>query len=279
MSAASASAAGRDPSPHLSPVPGDTYSTPPDASTPWGGRLPSLVFRLKVLRIIRNAGIHAAAAYSGAMWVQDSLKVLRALEESGCRLRIEGMDNIDRAEGACVFIGNHMSTLETFVLPALIQPRREVTFVVKESLLRTPYFRFVLQSRDPIALSRNNPRRDLAAVLEGGEDRLRRGISLIIFPQSTRSVRLNPEQFNSIGIKLAKRARVPVVPVALRTDAWAAGIPPFRDFGPLRPQQTIHFRFGEPLSVAGAGRAEHSRVYGFIDACLREWGRGEGFSA
>jgi len=34
---------------------------------------------------------------------------------------------------ACVFIGNHMSILETFVLPCLIQPHRDVTFVVKES--------------------------------------------------------------------------------------------------------------------------------------------------
>ena len=271
MPYASASAA-RDTA--LLPVPGDIYSTPPGSSTLWGGCLPSLVFRLKVLGIIRDAGIRASsAAYSGAMWIQDSLKVMRALEESGCRLCIEGMGNIDRAEGACVFIGNHMSTLETFVLPALIQPRREVTFAVKESLLRIPYFRFVLQSRDPIALGRNSPRRDLAAVLEGWEDRLKRGISLILFPQSTRNVRLHPEQFNSIGIKLAKRAGVPVVPIALRTDAWAAGIPLLRDLGPLRPERTIHFRFGEPLSVTGQGKAEHARVYGFIDACLREWER------
>jgi 1-acyl-sn-glycerol-3-phosphate acyltransferase len=254
------------------PFPGDVYSTPPGAATPWGGRLPSLVFRLKVLNIIRKASSRAASTpYSGAMWTQDSREVARALEESGCLLRIEGMDNIDRDKGPCVFIGNHMSTLETFVLPALIQPRREVTFVVKESLLHTPYFRFVLQSRDPIALSRNNPRRDLAAVLEGGEARLKKGISLIIFPQGARSVRLHPEQFNSIGIKLARKAKVPVVPVALRTDAWAAGFPPFKDFGPLHPEQPIHFRFGEPFAVESAGRSEHARVYGFIEACLREW--------
>jgi 1-acyl-sn-glycerol-3-phosphate acyltransferase len=254
------------------PFPGRSYSTPQGRATAWGRRLPSLIFRLKVLGIIRDAGLRASSAlYSGAMWAQDSLRVLRALEESGCRLRIEGLDNIDRAQGPCVFIANHMSTLETFVLPVLIQPRREVTFVVKESLLRTPYFRFVLQSREPIALSRNNPRRDLAAVLEGGEARLKNGRSIIIFPQSTRSLSLNPEQFNSIGVKLARRAGVPVVPVALRTDAWAAGLPPFRDFGPLHPERPVHVRFGEPFSVQGSGKAGQAAVYGFIEACLRQW--------
>ncbi|MDR2160903.1 MAG: 1-acyl-sn-glycerol-3-phosphate acyltransferase [Desulfovibrio sp.] len=254
------------------PFAADAYATPPDAATAWGRRFPSLVFRLKILSIIRDAGGRAACApYSGEMWARDSLRVLRALEESGCSLRVEGLDNMDRAPGPCVFIGNHMSTLETFVLPALIQPRREVTFVVKQSLLRTPWFRFVLQSRRPIAVSRDNARRDLAAVLEGGQDRLARGISLIIFPQSTRSFRLDPEQFNSIGVKLARKAGVPVIPVALRTDAWAAGLLWFKDFGPLRPERTIRFRFGAPLAVGGTGKAEQARVYAFIESCLREW--------
>ena len=70
----------------------------------------------------------------------------------------------------------------------------------------------------------------------------------------------------------ARRAGVPVVPVAMRTDAWAPGPGPFKDFGPLRPAVPIRFIFGEPFMVEGNGKAEHARVYEFIAARLAEWG-------
>ncbi len=224
---------------------------------------------------IRSEGVQAATGnYPGGQWAHASLRVLRALEETGCLITVDGMDNIDRAEGPCVFIGNHMSTLETMILPIFIQPRRDVTFVVKESLLKTPLFQHVLKSRDPIIVGRSNPRHDLTAVLEGGEERLKSGRSIIIFPQSTRSPKLVAEQFNSIGVKLARRAGVPVVPVALRTDAWGGWFGPFKDFGPIRPEVPVHFTFGEPFMVEGNGKAEHAKVYEFIASHLKEWGLG-----
>ena len=255
------------------PFPGNTYATASGAATAWGSRFPSLTFLFKVLEIIRSEGKLAATGnYPGGQWATASLRVLRALEESGCRFTIEGMDNINKTEGPCVFIGNHMSTLETFILPIFIQPRRETTFVVKDSLIKTPFFRHVLISRNPIVVGRSNPRQDLTAVLEGGEERLKSGSSIIIFPQSTRSTNLVAEQFNSIGVKLARRAGVPVVPVALRTDAWAAGFGPLKEFGSLHPEIPIHFSFGEPFMVEGNGKAEHAKVYEFIALHLTQWG-------
>ena len=95
--------------------------------------------------------------------------------------------------------------------------------MVKESLLKYPFFGPVLGSREPIVVGRSNPREDLVAVLEGGEARLKQGRSVIVFPQSTRSSVFDPAHFNTIGVKLAKRAGVPVIPVALKTDAWGNG--------------------------------------------------------
>lgn len=255
------------------PFPGDSYTTPPGSATAWGKRLPSLTFFFKILEIIRSEGVMASSGtYAGAEWGRASMRVLRALEESGCSVNVEGLENVSRTESPCVFIGNHMSTLETFVLPIFIQPRREVTFVVKESLMNTPFFKYVLMSRNPIVVGRSNPRQDLTAVLEGGEERLKNGTSIIIFPQSTRSTQLVADQFNSIGVKLARRAKVPVVPVALRTDAWAQGIAPLKDFGPIHPDIPVTVNFGEPFMVEGNGKAEHARVYEFIASHLTTWG-------
>lgn len=253
------------------PFTGDAYATPAAAGGPIARLFPTLAYYPAMANIVRRASAAALRGdYPPSAWVRSSLAVVRALERSGVRLRIDGMDHFTRMEGPCVFVGNHMSTLETFVLPAIIQPHRDVTFVVKQSLADYPVFRHVLRSRNPIIVGRVHPRDDLAAVLEGGEDRLRRGISIIIFPQATRSNALDPKTFNSIGVKLARRAGVPVVPLALKTDAWGTGWP-CKDFGLIHPHRTVRFRFAAPLAVTGSGKEAQTAVYAFIQNCLAEW--------
>jgi 1-acyl-sn-glycerol-3-phosphate acyltransferase len=209
--------------------------------------------------------------YTDADWSRNSFQVLRALEAVGVTFEITGVQHFSRLEGPCVFIGNHMSTLEAFVLPSIIQPLRRVAFVVKKSLVEYPVFGHLMRSRNPIVVGRTNPREDLKAVFEGGVERVQSGISIVVFPQKTRSPLFDPAAFNSIGIKLAKKAQVPVVPLALKTDAWANGAL-LKDFGRIDPARPVHFAFGEALRVQGTGAAEHERVVEFIRNNLVAWG-------
>jgi 1-acyl-sn-glycerol-3-phosphate acyltransferase len=163
-----------------------------------------------------------------------------------------------------------MSTLETFVLPAIIAPFRDTTFVVKQSLIDYPVFRYVMRSRDPVTVGRTNPREDLKAVLDGGTERLKAGRSIVIFPQTTRAPAFNTGDFNSIGVKLAKKAGVPIIPIALRTDAWANG-KRFKDFGRIRPARKVHVDFGEPITVRDRGTEEHEEIVRFIQGRLKRW--------
>jgi 1-acyl-sn-glycerol-3-phosphate acyltransferase len=180
------------------------------------------------------------------------------------------MENISEPAGPALFISNHMSTLETMVLPSLIAPHRDVTFVVKESLVKHPLFGDVMRSRDPIVVGRTDPRKDLEAVMNGGMDRLSNGISIIIFPQSTRSVEFKPEDFNSLGVKLAKKAGVPVVPIAIKTDFWGNG-KWIKELGPLDSSKPIHIKFGEPFMVTGNGKEENQKIISFIQTNLSIW--------
>ncbi len=235
-------------------------------------RWPGLAFYLPVFRIVLRSGrLAVRGAYGDAEWVAASLGIIRAMEGVGMRLRVEGMEHVRGLGGPAVFVGNHMSTMETFVLPAIIQPARPVTFVVKDTLLRYPVFGPVLRSRDPIPVSRENPREDLRAVFEGGQERLTRGVSVIVFPQGLRSPGFDPAQFNTIGVKLAARAAVPVVPLALRTDAWGSGRI-LKDCGRVDPSLPVHFRFGAPIPPEGRGAGVHQAVIRFIREALAEWG-------
>jgi len=128
----------------------------------------------------------------------------------------------------------------------------------------------VMRNRQPVVVGRDNPREDLKTVLEEGQKRLEANISIIIFPQTTRSVEFDPKKFNTLGVKLAKRCNVPVVPFALKTDAWGLGRR-LKDFGPIRPEKTVHIHFGEPMQVKGSGKEEHNVIVEFIETKLAAW--------
>jgi 1-acyl-sn-glycerol-3-phosphate acyltransferase len=209
--------------------------------------------------------------YDTKAWADSSFYIFRFIEKSGGVFRISGMEYISKDPEPVVFIGNHMSTLETMVLPGIIAPHREVTFVVKESLVKHPLFGHVMRSRDPIVVGRTDPRKDFEAVMTKGMELLSKGISIVIFPQSTRSIEFKPEEFNSLGVKLAKKAGVKVVPIALKTDFWGQG-KVIKELGPLDSKKIIYFKFGEPFPVTGTGKAENQKIIDFIQEALKEWG-------
>ncbi|MEW6109682.1 MAG: lysophospholipid acyltransferase family protein [Nitrospirota bacterium] len=232
---------------------------------------PKFMFYPQVFWIIwKNSRKAVRGVYGNSEWMESSIEITRALENVGAHIEITGVGNIKKSEGPVVFVCNHMSTLETFVLPCIIQPLKHVTFVVKKSLVEMPVFGPIMRSREPIVVSRTNARADLKTVLEEGAIKLKSECSIIIFPQSTRSDTLNPDEFNSLGVKLALKAGVPVVPVALKTDAWGVGRL-IKDFGPIDTGKKIYFAFGEPMRISGRGAEEHQEIIRFIQERLDEW--------
>jgi len=209
-------------------------------------------------------------AYDTKAWADSSIEILRFIEKTGGIFHISGMENIIKPEGPVLFIGNHMSTLETMVLPGIIAPHRELTFVVKESLVKHPLFGDVMRSRNPVVVGRTDPRKDLEAVMNGGAELLANGVSIVIFPQSTRNLEFKAEDFNSLGVKLARKAGVEVVPVALKTDFWGNG-KLIKELGPLDHRKHIHIKFGEPFRITGNGREENQKIIDFIHTNLEIW--------
>jgi len=250
----------------------DQYHTP-ERPTSWLARaFPSALFYPKMVGIVlRSSRLARLGRYDKFAWARSSEAVVGCLEASGCRIHVDGLAHLAPLDRPCVFIGNHMSTLETFALPSILLPRcGNLTFVVKRSLTEYPFFKHVMLSRNPVVVDRSNPRDDLKAVMAQGADRLASGFSIVIFPQHTRTIAFDAEQFNSIGIKLAARTGVPVVPLALQTSAWSPGRH-LKDYGPIIPSRPIHFAFGAPFMVAGKGNEEHQRVIRFIQEHLEKW--------
>ena len=210
--------------------------------------------------------------FSGQKQADNSVKNFRIVESCGGKIHLRGLDNLSRFPGPAIIIGNHMSLLETALMHAFIRPRREFCFVIKRSLLDIPYFGDIMRTLGCIGVGRKNPRDDFRAVIEEGRKTLESGKSIVLFPQASRSAVFDPDHFNTIGVKLAKAANVPIIPTALKTDFLGNG-KLCKDLGPIHRDKEIYFEFGEPImSVEGSGKKEQQQVIDFIISRLRAWG-------
>lgn len=239
---------------------------------PWIARqIPGVVFYTKTVLDTIAASRHTKkGTYTTEKKIASSTSILKTLEAVGTDVRVENMASYKRLGSPCVFVGNHMSVLETFLLPSLIMPYRKITFVLKKSLTQYPVFRNIIRSLNPIVVDRENPRQDLRKVLEEGLDCLKKNVSVLIFPQTTRSLSFDPKKFNTLGIKLAKRGNVPIIPVAVKTDAW--GIGRFlKDLGKIDPAKPVRISFGDPVYIGGNGKQEHQQIIDFISSKLNQW--------
>jgi len=254
----------------------DVYTTPEMKTGIFHRLLPTLSFYMMATSVVVK-GSRAAlrGQYGMERWSQDSQDIATAAEAVGGRIRIDGLDNFRTLEGPCVIIANHMSTLETFLIPGILQPIKDITFIVKRSLLEYPVFKHVMRASMPITVGRVNPREDLKDVFEQGGKMLSGGRSVVVFPQTTRSDVFDPERFNSIGAKLASRAGVPIIPMALYTAFWSNGRI-LKDYGTIHPDRKIRFSLGKPIYIEGKGTREHQEVVDFIKAKLDSWAAEDG---
>lgn len=194
----------------------------------------------------------------------------KILESCGALIHLRGLNHLNPENGPFVIIGNHMSSVETAVLNAIISPRLNFTFVIKNSLFSVPFFGTAMRAIDAIGVDRINPRDDFKIIMEEGAKRLKKGISVLIFPESTRQDEFLPERFNSIGVKLAKQAGVRIIPFALKTDFLAPG-KLISEFGSINARKEIFFEFGSSIEIAGNGKDEHRRVLDFISERTSNW--------
>ena len=257
--------------------PSNEYITPDEVNSPLGDKLlfkSRWYFYIEILRsVARYKPYTLDGSYDRVMWANSSFEMLKLAESCGCRFNMTGLDNIRaKPDEPIVIVSNHMSTLETVVFPAIFASMRETTFVIKDSIMKNPIFKHIMGTRNPVVVSRVNPRDDLKTVLKEGTERLKNGTSVIIFPQSTRAEEFKPSEFNSLAVKLARKAQVRLMPVAIKTDFWGNGkVSLFKEFGPLHRDRTAYMDFGEPFTVKGNGNEEHQMVIDFIEKRHNKW--------
>ncbi len=197
---------------------------------------------------------------------------LKHIEKAGGKFHVTGLDHLNAIPGPLVLVANHMSLCETFVLAAMLGPRKgKNSFVIKENLSRYPMFGPIVKSTKPIMVTRKKPREDFKRVMEQGVELIKEGRCITVFPQTKRKLAFRSGDFNTIGEKLAVKAQVPVMPVALRTDFLAPG-KFIIDGGLIHPDRLLYFEFGPPIPPQVDKKIKHQQIVDFIRSRMEKWG-------
>lgn len=153
---------------------GDSYDTPPDAPR-------ALMWRLllgnRFYFYYHNFGVFCETARCGRRGeltkerqIAFSNRNFRLVESCGGRIHLRGLDNLVALHGRpVVLIGNHMSLLETALFHSILREHIDFSFVIKQELMKVPFFGEIMRVLEAIPVGRDNPRDDLRAVLTGGQ--------------------------------------------------------------------------------------------------------------
>jgi 1-acyl-sn-glycerol-3-phosphate acyltransferase len=186
------------------------------------------------------------------------------LTVGGVSLRVSGLDHLDPRR-QYVFMVNHQSNID---IPALFQSLRgfQLRWLAKKEILWIPLFGWAMWAARHIAVDRGD-RKDALRSLKKAQERLAGGISIVIFPEGTRSSDGGLLPFKRGGFLLAVKTQTPIVPVTINGSGKLLAKGEWR----LRPGE-IKITVGTPLSVEGDGaknlRALSARVRELIAANL-----------
>ena len=193
------------------------------------------------------------------MWRHGFMAMCRVV--LGIRYVLQGQENISTATPA-IYLCKHQSAWETVALQIWTPP---AVFVLKRELLYIPFFGWALWGLRMIWIDRSAGKSALGKIVTQGKQRLREGLSIIIFPEGTRVAPGKMGRFKPGGAHLATHTSAPVIPVAHNAgELW-----PRNAF--IKRPGTITVRFGPAIDPTGLTDAElNQRVETWIRDAMGE---------
>ena len=132
------------------------------------------------------------------------------------KVTLENRHKIDPGR-AYLILSNHQSILDALIFYQLYFPFR---WIAKKELLRVPIVGWVLYLNDHIAVIRGD-KLSKADMVDRAVRSLREGISILIFPEGTRSHDGNIGTFREGAFNIALESKVPILPVII-DGTWDA---------------------------------------------------------
>ena len=153
---------------------------------------------------------------------------------------------------AYVFAINHQVALD---IPAVgIGIPCPFGWVAKAELAKVPFLGSSIKNSPSVFIDRSHPKKSVESMKVAAE-RIRKGLSVAIFPEGSRSHSPIVQEFKRGAFMLAIEAGVPVVPVTILN-----GLELLNEKTKLGRPGTMHIIIGEPINIDGWTRRDIPRL-------------------
>ena len=198
----------------------------------------------------RGRAFHAVAR----AWARSVLFVC------GVRVEVHGLEQIERTRHY-VFVSNHASL---FDIPCILAGvPAQIRIVYKKELEKLPVFGWGLKAGPYIAIERGNSA-SAARSLEVAAERIRRGSSVLLYAEGTRTRDGRLQPFKRGAFNLAVKAGIPVVPLTVN-GSFAI----MRKGSIVVHPGTVKLEVASPIPVEdGQGKAAELRLMGRVHATI-----------
>jgi 1-acyl-sn-glycerol-3-phosphate acyltransferase len=132
------------------------------------------------------------------------------LRTTGVHVEVSGLEQLEPGR-TYIFVSNHQSIYDIPVLFASVP--YQLRIIAKESLGRVPFLGWHLRRTGHLLVDRRNP--DRTGILRRWKALVSEGLSLIIFPEGTRSADGQLGPFKAGSFLLAVEAQLPIVPLSV----------------------------------------------------------------
>jgi len=181
----------------------------------------------------------------------------------GLSFEVRGRENI--SDGPAIYAAKHQSAWDTFVYFLIL---KDPSYILKKELLSIPVWGWCAQKYGAVAVDRDGGGAALKKMIADVGDRLKRGMSIVIFPEGTRTRPGDRQPYHPGIAAIYGKLDLPVIPVALNSGLfWGR-----RDFAKRPGVITVEFL---PPIAPGQRRREfmttlESQVEGASDLLIEE---------
>ena len=179
---------------------------------------------------------------------------------AGADITVEGLENIP--DEAVLFVGNHQSYFD--ILCTCIFIKRGVGYVAKKEMEKIPFLSLWMRGINCLFLDRENIKEGLKTILKGVEE-LKKGYSMFIFPEGTRNQGAEMLPFKEGSTKMAEKAKVPVIPVAITGTADLFE----NNHGLKVTPAKIHVAFGTPIIPSILPKEERKFLGAYVQSQIK----------
>ena len=184
------------------------------------------------------------------------------LKIAGAKITVKGVENIP-TDQAVLFVSNHRSYFD--ILVSYVSSPIPLGFVAKKEMETIPGLSTWMKNIRCLFLDRDNLKEGLKTILQGVEQ-LKSGYSVYICPEGTRNHQKEMLPFKEGSTKMAEKAKVPIIPVALtNTDALFE----LNSHFSIKPSH-VTIEYGKPVELDTLSKEDKKFLGAYLQNIIKE---------